>query len=144
MIAEHSLENCVELVGAKTQGEVGEILRESHVFAFPSIRELGAGVVIEAMGSGLPCVVFNSGAQGCLVDESRGVPVELVPRDQMPPLLGAAMQRYIDEPGLLQEHRENALAYAAGYTWQHKVDNIIETIRWTTGEIEQKPEFYPL
>ena len=58
--------------------------------------------------------------------------------------IAPAMQRYIDEPGLLQEHRENALAYAAGYTWQHKVDNIIETIRWTTGEIEQKPEFYPL
>ena len=144
MIAEHSLEGCVKLVGAKTQGEVGEILRQSHVFAFPSIRELGAGVVIEAMGSGLPCVVFNSGAQGCLVDETRGVPVKLVPRDQMPALLANAMLRYIDETGLLQEHRDNALAYAAGYTWRHTAENILETIRWTTGEIEEKPEFYPL
>jgi glycosyltransferase involved in cell wall biosynthesis len=144
MIAEHSLEDCVKLVGAKTQTEVGAILRDSHVFAFPSIRELGAGVVIEAMGSGLPCVVFNSGAQACLVDTDRGAPVKLVPRDQMPPLLGEAMQRYIDEPDLLQEHRNRALAYAAGYTWRHKAENILETIRWTTGEIKQKPDFYPL
>jgi len=144
MIAEHSLEGCVKLVGNKTQAEVGQILRESHVFAFPSIRELGAGVVIEAMGSGLPCVVFNSGAQGCLVNEERGVPVKLVPRDQMPPLLGDAMQRYLDEPELLDLHRENALEYAAGFTWCHKAKNILEVIRWTTGEIEEKPEFYPL
>ena len=144
MIAEHGLEDCVKLVGTKTQGEVGEILRESHVFAFPSIRELGAGVVIEAMGSGLPCVVFNSGAQGCLVGEDRGVPVKLVPRKDMPPLLSAAMQRYIDEPGLLQDHREKSLDYAEGYTWRHKAKNILETVRWTTGEIKEKPEFYPL
>ena len=134
----------MNLVGAKSQVEVGEILRESHVFAFPSIRELGAGVVIEAMGSGLPCIVFDSGAQGCLVDANRGVPVKLVPRDQMPPLLADAMQRYIDEPGLLQAHRENALAYASGYTWRHKAANLLEVVRWTTGELETKPEFYPL
>jgi glycosyltransferase involved in cell wall biosynthesis len=144
MIAEHSLEGCVKLVGAKSQLEVGELLRQSHVFAFPSIRELGAGVVIEAMASGLPCVVFDSGAQGCLVNRERGVPVKLVPRDQMPPLLATAMQRYIDEPGLLEAHRKNALEYAAGYTWRHKTENILKTIRWTTGEIAEKPEFYPL
>ena len=144
MIAEHSLEHCVNLVGAKSQAEVGQILRRSHVFAFPSIRELGAGVVIEAMGCGLPCVVFNSGAQGCLVDSRRGVPVPLVPRDQMPALLGDAMQRYIDEPGLLERHRERSLDYASGYTWRHKVENLITSIRWATGEIGEKPEFYPL
>ncbi|MFT4548640.1 MAG: glycosyltransferase involved in cell wall biosynthesis [Verrucomicrobiales bacterium] len=144
MIEKHKLQDCVKLVGTKSQGEVGEIFRESHVFAFPSIRELGAGVVIEAMGSGLPCIVFNSGAQGCLVDEDRGVPVKLAPRKEMPPLLGAAMQRYIDEPRLLQQHRQRALEYAAGYTWRHKAENILETIRWTIGETEEKPEFYPL
>jgi len=144
LVAKHSLEACVELVGAKSQSEVGEILRRAHVFAFPSIRELGAGVIIEAMGSGLPCIAFDSGAQACLVGTDRGVPVELVPRDQMPPLLGAAMQRYIDEPGLLEKHRNGALAYASGYTWRHKAENILEAIRWTTGETTEKPEFYPL
>ncbi|MGI9240383.1 MAG: glycosyltransferase family 4 protein [Verrucomicrobiales bacterium] len=144
LIREHSLEGCVELVGAKSQAEVGEILRNSHVFAFPSIRELGAGVVIEAMGSGLPCIAFDSGAQACLVGSDRGVPVELVPRDKMPPLLAAAMLRYIEEPGLLEQHRRRALAYASGYTWRHKAENILETIRWTIGETTEKPEFYPL
>ena len=144
LVARHALEGCVELVGAKSQAEVGEILRESHVFAFPSIRELGAGVIIEAMASGLPCIAFDSGAQACLVSNDRGVPVRLVPRDQMPPLLGAAMQRYIDEPGLLGQHRESALAYATSYTWRHKAENILQTVRWTIGDLPQKPEFYPL
>ena len=144
MIAANALQDSVELVGAKGQAEVGDLLRSAHVFAFPSVRELGAGVVIEAMASGLPCVVFKAGAQGCLVDESRGIPIPLVSRENMASALGNAMQRYADDLDLLAEHRACALKYAKGFTWKCKARNILKTIRWVLGEIKEKPEFYPL
>ena len=49
-------------MGQVKQSEVGEEMRRAGVFVFPSIRELGAGVVVEAMASAMTCVVANYGA----------------------------------------------------------------------------------
>ena len=62
LITQHNLQSQVVLLGWKTQSEVAALMRESDIFAFPSIRELGAGVVVEAMACGLACVVVNYGA----------------------------------------------------------------------------------
>ena len=53
IVREHDLGSCVEFMGNVPQVRVGQIMRAADVFAFPSIRELGAGVVVEAMACGL-------------------------------------------------------------------------------------------
>ncbi|WP_438992224.1 glycosyltransferase, partial [Lentibacter sp.] len=57
LIVEHGLENCVTMEGRKTQTEVADLMRSCDGFIFPSIRELGAGVIIEAMACGMHCLV---------------------------------------------------------------------------------------
>lgn len=66
-IREHSLDNLVELMGAKSQDEISELLRQSDVFLFPSITmsngwgETQGLAVNEAMASGLPVICFDTG-----------------------------------------------------------------------------------
>jgi glycosyltransferase involved in cell wall biosynthesis len=142
LIEEHDLQGCVRLTGGLEQSEVARVLREAHVFAFPSIRELGAGVVVEAMASGLPCIVADAGGPGNLVDESRGLKVPLAPKDQMVEGFGKAMLELARDPQHAYELGSAALDYAQGFSWDAKNDHIVDVFRWVMGELDEKPEFY--
>ena len=121
IVAEAKAEDRVIFEGRKTQAEVAEFMRACDVFVFPSIRELGAGVVIEAMASGIVCLVTNYGAPGDLVAGGRGVRIELQPLDGLVQSYRDAMERCLDRP---EEHAEMALraeTYARSlYPWDAK------------------------
>ena len=92
LIRNNGLESRVTLLGWKTQSEVAKLMREADIFAFPSIRELGAGAVIEAMACGLACVVVDYGAPGALIDTDRGVKVPLADMDELTNNFGRALE----------------------------------------------------
>ncbi len=64
------LEANVEFVGARSQGEVAELLARSDVFVIPSYAEGVPVVVMEALGSGLPVVATFVGGMAELVEDS--------------------------------------------------------------------------
>src|SRR4029077_9505944 len=98
LIQSGGLADRVELLGWKSQAEIAAFMREADIFAFPSIRELGAGVVVEAMACGLACVVVDYGAPGTLIDTDRGVKVPLGNRDQITRSFGEALERLVADP----------------------------------------------
>lgn len=107
--------------GRKSQIEVADFMRRSDAFVFPSIRELGAGVVIEAMASGLPCIVTNYGAPGDLAAHGRGI---RIPMSDINGLI-TAFRTKMEECALAQEDTtsmvEKAVSYAASfYDWDQK------------------------
>lgn len=143
IVTEHGLEDCVELVGWKTQDEVAELLRQSQVFLFPSIRELGAGVVVEAMASGLPCVVVDYGAPGALVGKDRGVAVPLADRDTLTREFGRALHRLFEAPEQLREMGQRAQEHALRYySWDTKAKKLMDVYRWASGEGSERPLFF--
>lgn len=66
-IHKNSLNHCVELLGAKSQDEISDLLRRSDLFLFTSITltngwgETQGLAVNEAMASGLPVICFDTG-----------------------------------------------------------------------------------
>ena len=50
-------------------------MRSSDVFLFPSFRDGGGAVVVEAMGSGIPVIVLDSGGPGAHVRTGWGIKI---------------------------------------------------------------------
>lgn len=53
-----------------------EKMRESDVFLFPSFRDGGGAVVVEAMASGIPVICLNTGGPGFHIQDEWGIKIE--------------------------------------------------------------------
>jgi glycosyltransferase involved in cell wall biosynthesis len=120
LVEEHGLQHCVRFEGRTDQKGVADWMRACEAFVFPSIRELGAGVVVEAMACGMLCVVVNYGAPGSLISPERGIRVDLASRDDMADGFQSAMERVVAIEG---DEREAMRAAATRYAF--------EKLRWS-------------
>jgi glycosyltransferase involved in cell wall biosynthesis len=130
-IREHQLEGCVQMLGRKPQAEVAELMRQSDVFVFPSIRELGAGVVVEAMASGLCCVAADYGGPADLLAGGRGIKVPLGPRERLAEDFTRELEKVAAAPSLARDYGERGRQYAlANLTWDVKAQRTLDVYRW--------------
>lgn len=131
----------VELCGWKTQSEVAELMRNSDVLVQPSIRELGAGVVIEAMACGLACVVTDYGGPAELIDNDRGIKLPMASHEELRKSFSDALACLASDSALLQRLKAAAKIHAERYyTWQAKADELIRIYEWILGR-GPKPQF---
>lgn len=113
--------------GRKTQSEVADFMRRCDAFVFPSIRELGAGVVIEAMAAGMVTLVTNYGAPGHLAAHGRGVSIDLQPLDGLVAGFRRAMENCLNAPEAHAELARSAEQHALEhYTWAAKAQATAE------------------
>lgn len=139
-IAEHRLGGCVELLGRRPQAEVGELMRQSDVFVFPSIRELGAGVVAEAMASGLCCVATDYGGPAELLAGGRGVKVPMAGREALTTSFTRALEELATAPERARRIAEHGREYALSHlTWDVKAQYTVEIYRWVMGQLARAP-----
>jgi glycosyltransferase involved in cell wall biosynthesis len=142
MIHQESLDSCVSLPGMKTQSEVGDIMREADVFVFPSIRELGAGVVIEAMACGCVPVVVDYGGPAGLVADPCGVRVPLGSKEELTQGFQVALENLVLDSRRRLRLRGAAHKHALEhFTWDAKARKMIEVYDWVTGRRPQRPVF---
>lgn len=67
MAQEAGLSGRVRWLGRLSQAEIGDLYRQAHVFAMPSLAEGYAVVYLEAMGYGLPCLATAASGAGELL-----------------------------------------------------------------------------
>lgn len=121
MVAEAGAQDRVIFEGNKTQAEVADTMRQSDAFIFPSIRELGAGVVIEAMACGTVCFVANYGAPGALVGRDRGIRIDMDGVEGLVTRYREALETCVREPQRHSEMAARAVDYAVRYfDWDAK------------------------
>ena len=139
----HNLESCVELIGRRTQAEIGQLMRSADVLAFPSIRELGAGVVVEAMACAMACIVVDYGGPGGLIREGCGVKIPLGDKQHLIDRFAVEMQTLADDPQRRKTMGELAHQQAmAIYAWTEKGRKTVEVYDWVLGRRLDKPDFY--
>jgi glycosyltransferase involved in cell wall biosynthesis len=142
LASEKGVAGRVEFLGWKSQTEVADLMRSADVFAFPSIRELGAGVVVEAMACGCVPVVVDYGGPGGLVDDVCGVRVPLSGRAELSVAFTRALESLAADPAHLRDLRAAGVARAmASYTWAAKARKTVEIYEWVLGLRTRRPEF---
>jgi len=98
--------------GMVDHARLAMLYREGDVFVFPSLSEGGALVVLEAMASGLPCIV-SSGAPSVIRD---GVEGFIVPVGDIDALKDRILRLYSD-PELRRRMGAAARVRAEDFTW---------------------------
>jgi glycosyltransferase involved in cell wall biosynthesis len=127
--------------GWLSHAEVGERLRQAHVLGFPSIREFGGGVVIEAMAAGVVPVVVDYAGPAELVTPETGCLVPLGPRAT----IVAGLRQWIER--LARDEAERATLAARAqerirrwFTWRGRAEQVAAVYAWVLGRAG-KPDF---
>jgi glycosyltransferase involved in cell wall biosynthesis len=126
LVDQSGLRDWVSFTGFLPQKQVATELEQADGFVFPSYWEAGGAVVLEAMASGLPCVVLNWGGPAEYVDAQSGVLIEPHHKDQVVEDLAKAVGQLIDRPDLRHSLGQAAFVKAQEFDWSHKIDRLIE------------------
>ena len=132
MIRDFGLENSVRMLGHLDQKSLSAEMRSSQCFVFPSLREFGGGVVLEAMACGLPSIIVDYGGPRDLIDGNSGILLPMQPEAPMVESLRSSMERVVREPDLCKRLAGNALdRIRAEFTWDKKAEKLTAIYRET-------------
>jgi len=120
-----NLQEFVTLTGWVKQEQTLEFYQKSDVFCFPSIREFGGAVVLEAMACGLPCIVVNNGGIGEYVTEVTGFKIEPISRDYIRDELTQKIQTLVENESLWQSMSAQSIERTQDFTWPRKAQKIV-------------------
>lgn len=143
MVQSRGLTN-ITFPGWMGQKDLGHVLGTSDIFVFPSIKDLGAGALVEGMAGGLAPVATDYGAASTLVAPERGVKVALGDHAQLVLGFRRALEDLVSDP-----ERMTALGLAAQkymlarFPWTCKAEKTKEIYSWVLGGRQgPKPSFW--
>jgi glycosyltransferase involved in cell wall biosynthesis len=141
-VAAEKLEGTVEFLGKRPQKEVGQLMGDADVFVFPSVRELGAGVVIEAMACGCVPVAVNYGGPATLITDDTGRRIPLGRKPALVTSFRRELELLAADRPLIRRLSRAAHERALGrYSWDFKARKLLEVYDWATGRRADRPVF---
>jgi glycosyltransferase involved in cell wall biosynthesis len=141
LIAAEGIAGGASLLGWVPHQNIHERLRACHLFAFPSVREFGGGVVLEAMALGLPPAVVNYAGPAELVTDTTGFRLPLGTREEVVASFRRLLERLADDrtslSALGQRAHQRVLDW---FTWEKKAAQVGDVYDWVLGRAA-KPDF---
>jgi len=117
------LANCVQWHGALPAAGVAEVMRRSHVFCLPSVRESGGAVLLEAMACARPVIGMDFGGPAEVVDEAVGWKVAMPDEAAAIVGLARALREAYQQPSEAARRGQRARQRALDeHTWAAKLD----------------------
>lgn len=134
------LTDAVTFHGHLPHDGVGSVLVQSHVLTFPSIREFGGGVVLEAMTLGVVPVVVDYAGPGELVTEETGIRLPIGSPDSITSRLRAELEGLVEDREPLREMGQAARRRVDDhFTWSAKARQIAKIYDWVTHRSSKAP-----
>lgn len=125
------IEKAVTFYGNLPHEAVQDVAVRANLLTFPSIREFGGGVVLEAMALGVVPMVVDYAGPCELVTEGTGFKIPIGPRARIVAGLRAALESVLADPsvlpGLAKEARDRVLR---DFTWSAKARQIARVYDW--------------
>ena len=142
-VAKEHLEENVTLHGWVEHGNLQKIMCQSQLLVFPSIREFGGGVVLEAMALGLVPIVVDYAGPGELVTTGLGIKVPIGRRDEIITNLRAAVEALCENPAQITHISECARNHVyKHFTWGAKAKQVKQVYDWVLNRQRDKPVFF--
>lgn len=125
LIAELDLTDRVVLHGSVPRSSVDEFYRRADIFVFPSYREPGGNVSLEAMSWGLPVIVCKRGGPGANVDESCALLLAAHSPQQLAADCAAAVRALVEDPARRRAMGEAGRRLASStHLWPQRVERM--------------------
>ena len=127
--------------GWKAHHDVQEIMAKADCLTFPSIREFGGGVVLEAMALGLPPVIVDYAGPGELVRDDWGYKIPCGSKADIERDLRALLSDLAENPAPLAAKGLAAKARVdSTFTWDQKARQILRAYDWALDPTSPAPE----
>lgn len=123
LVQRHQLTERVQFRGALPQAAVADELRSASVFAFPSIREFGGAVVMEALACGLPSIVVDHGGPSEYVTPDIGAVIPVGTRDERVAALRNALNGLAERDLTAMSAAASAASHV--YLWEEKARELV-------------------
>jgi len=137
------IETAVSFCGWVSHAEALKRLRSADVMVFPSVRDFGAGVIFEALGSGAVPVVADFGGPGDIVHPEVGYKVPLTNESEFVSQMEKILTDLAGNRDLLNRLRQQGISYARErLTWDAKAQSTTRVLNWAVRR-GPKPDLPP-
>jgi glycosyltransferase involved in cell wall biosynthesis len=126
------LDSSVVFSGWLSQDQCALKMKQADSMVFPSLREPGGAVVMEAMAVGLPVIATNWGGPADYLDSTCGILVEPASKEGFIKGMSDAMLKLAQSPELRQTMGKAGWERVRQhFDWERKVDRMIEIYQQT-------------
>lgn len=137
------IDQSVNFHGNLPHTEVQSIAANTNLLTFPSIREFGGGVVLEAMALGVVPAVVDYAGPGELVTDEIGYKIPIGTRAEIITRLNSQLTAIVGNPSELPAKGRAAQSHALKhFTWRAKAEQIAKVYDWVLNAGE-RPEIIP-
>ena len=144
-VAEFGVTGAVTFHGWVAHSDVQSILGNAHLLTFPSVREFGGGVVLEAMALGVVPMICDYAGPTELVDDTTGFKVAMGSRATVVAGFRNALEQVLANPGQLAAKSKAARSKVkTHYTWAAKAKQIKDVYHWVLNRDGPIPTPAPL
>ncbi len=130
IVAREGIGAGVTMAGWVAHADLQHRLSKCDLFGFPSIREFGGGVVLEAMAVGLVPIVVRYGGPGELVTHDTGFLLKIASRSSIVSELRTVLEKLVAQPEVIEPlsmaAREHVLTH---FTWDAKATQTLAIYR---------------
>jgi glycosyltransferase involved in cell wall biosynthesis len=125
------IEKSVSFCGPLSHTEAMQRMRSADVLLFPSVREFGGAVVLEALAVGAVPVVADFGGPGDIVNPQVGYKVPLINEDDMVSRMEKILTDLAQNRDCLERLRQQGTSYAREFlTWDGKAQTLTAIMQW--------------
>mgnify|MGYP001297810768 CR=1 FL=1 len=126
LVHDLNLESNIEFLGSLPREHLLRLMSNSDVFLFPSLRDGGGTVVVEAMAAGIPVVCLDTGGPGMHITKDCGISVAPDhPNSTVHNLASALEDLYVDPSLRLRLGYGGQKRAAQLYHWERLGDQLM-------------------
>ena len=142
-VREEGLGDAVRFHGWLPHEAVQDVAASTSLLAFPSIREFGGGVVLEAMALGLVPLVVDYAGPGELVSDEIGFKVALGSRAEIVAAFRSRLAAIAADPGVLEPMARRGREHVADhFTWARKAEQVGRVYDWVLERRSTRPDLF--